>query len=132
MLIFLLTATVITSAAAAALCIASGTEAQALAYQAADGLAIAAAQVRTATSLVRPDMFGYTAAACVFMTFTTTSAVRQRCFGILSNVLFVTYAIAADLHPTLLLHVALLPVNCVYLKRLLQKSWSAPGAEAAK
>ena len=63
------------------------------------------------------DASGYIASALVLLTFCMTSMRPLRMVAIASNVAFIAYAITAHLHPVLLLHSILLPVNAL---RLLQ------------
>jgi hypothetical protein len=57
------------------------------------------------------DVLGYAAAALVLMAFSLRSLVALRAVAIGSNLMFIAYAYGAHLHPVLVLHAALLPVN---------------------
>jgi hypothetical protein len=57
------------------------------------------------------DLLGYAAAALVLLTFLAQSMHTLRAVAIASNVLFIAYALLADLPPVLLLHALLLPLN---------------------
>jgi hypothetical protein len=57
------------------------------------------------------DLLGYAAAALVLLTFLAQSMHTLRAVAIGSNVLFIAYALLADLPPVLLLHALLLPLN---------------------
>jgi hypothetical protein len=66
------------------------------------------------------EMAGYLAALLVFLTFYMKTMVPLRIVGICSNVAFVTYAWLGDLHPILILHMILLPLNCIRLREMLR------------
>ena len=57
------------------------------------------------------DFLGYAAAGLVLATFSLRSMAGLRSAAIASNVMFIAYAISADLIPILILHVLLLPLN---------------------
>jgi hypothetical protein len=57
------------------------------------------------------DLLGYTAAGLVLLTFLAQSMGTLRAVAIASNVMFIAYALLADVPPVLLLHVLLLPLN---------------------
>jgi hypothetical protein len=57
------------------------------------------------------DLLGYAAAALVLLTFVARSMHTLRTVAIASNVMFIAYALLADLPPVLLLHALLLPLN---------------------
>lgn len=61
---------------------------------------------------------GYTASALVLATFSVRSMRALRCIGILSNIAFISYAVAAGLAPILILHLVLLPTNVFRLLQL--------------
>jgi hypothetical protein len=63
------------------------------------------------------DLLGYAASATVLATFCMTSMLRLRLVAIASNILFILFGAMAHIHPVLLLHLVLLPVN---LARLMQ------------
>jgi CRP/FNR family transcriptional regulator, cyclic AMP receptor protein len=60
---------------------------------------------------------GYCASLLVFCAFYMKTMIPLRCVAIASNVAFITYGLAGRLYPVLVLHVVLLPLNCL---RLLQ------------
>ncbi|HJW13384.1 MAG TPA: cyclic nucleotide-binding domain-containing protein, partial [Thermoanaerobaculia bacterium] len=60
---------------------------------------------------------GYLASLLVFCAFYMKTMIPLRCVAIASNVAFITYGFAGRLYPVLVLHVVLLPLNCL---RLLQ------------
>lgn len=60
---------------------------------------------------------GYCASLLVFCAFYMKTMIPLRCVAIASNVAFITYGFAGGLYPVLVLHVVLLPLNCL---RLLQ------------
>jgi hypothetical protein len=57
------------------------------------------------------DLVGYAAAALVVLAFSLHSLVALRSVAIASNLTFIAYASVAHLHPVLVLHAALLPIN---------------------
>src|SRR5688500_4467065 len=57
------------------------------------------------------DLLGYAAAGLVLLTFLAQSMGTLRVVAIASNVMFIGYALLADVTPVLLLHVLLLPLN---------------------
>ena len=61
------------------------------------------------------DLLGYAASAMVLATFCMSSMLSLRLVAIGSNVLFILFGFAAHIHPVLLLHVVLLPVNVARL-----------------
>jgi hypothetical protein len=63
------------------------------------------------------DLVGYAASAMVLATFCTSSMLYLRLVAIGSNILFILFGSMAHIHPVLLLHLVLLPVN---LARLMQ------------
>jgi hypothetical protein len=64
------------------------------------------------------DSVGYIASALVLATFSMTSMRSLRTTAIASNIAFISYAAAADLHPILILHGILLPMNVVRLMQI--------------
>jgi CRP/FNR family transcriptional regulator, cyclic AMP receptor protein len=67
----------------------------------------------------RAEWIGYAAAACVFVTFYMKTMVPLRVAGIISNVLFIAYAYDLPAYPVLILHLALLPLNIIRLRQML-------------
>ena len=61
------------------------------------------------------EVIGYVASVLVFCTFYMKTMIPLRVVGILSNVAFMTYAAGGRIHPVLILHAILLPLNCVRL-----------------
>jgi hypothetical protein len=61
------------------------------------------------------DALGYAASLAVLATFLMRSMVSLRLVAILSNILFVTYGYFAHIHPVLLLHLLLFPINLARL-----------------
>jgi hypothetical protein len=57
------------------------------------------------------DALGYLACALVLATFCMRSIVALRVLAIASNLAFIGYAALAGIHPVLLLHALLLPMN---------------------
>jgi len=66
------------------------------------------------------EMAGYAAALLVFLTFYMKTMVPLRLVGIFSNCIFITYAYLANLHPVLILHLILLPLNGLRLRQMLR------------
>ena len=64
------------------------------------------------------DVLGYAASAMVLATFCMSSMLYLRLVAIGSNVLFILFGLAAHIHPVLLLHLVLLPVNIARLVRV--------------
>ena len=64
------------------------------------------------------DWLGYLAATLVFCSFYARTIVVLRLVAITSNMVFIGYAVAKGLHPVLVLHVVLLPLNCLRLAQL--------------
>ncbi len=69
------------------------------------------------------EVYGYIASALVLATFSMTSIRRLRYVAIASNLAFIYYAVVANLHPVLILHSILLPLN---LYRLMQIEMTTP------
>ena len=68
------------------------------------------------------DALGYVAAVLVLLTFCMRSMVWLRSLAIAGNAAFIGYGVMADIHPVLLLHLALLPVNGWRLLEALRRS----------
>jgi hypothetical protein len=66
------------------------------------------------------DLVGYAASAAVLATFCMTSMLYLRLVALGSNLLFILFGSMAHIHPVLLLHLVLLPVN---IGRLMQLRW---------
>lgn len=76
------------------------------------------------------DILGYAASAAVLATFCMGTMIPLRVLAIASNVLFAAYGYVESLHPVLLLHLLLLPVNTLRLvqaRRLLRNVRDARG-----
>jgi hypothetical protein len=63
------------------------------------------------------DGLGFCASTAVLAGFCMTTMVPLRSFAIASNVLFICYGMFGHIYPVLLLHLALLPINLVKLRR---------------
>src|SRR5215831_6656778 len=61
------------------------------------------------------DWLGYLAAMLVFCSFYARTFVVLRLVAITSNMAFIGYAVAKGLYPVLVLHLVLLPLNCLRL-----------------
>lgn len=72
------------------------------------------------------EILGYAASAAVLAAFLMRDMIPLRIVAILSNVLFVLYGYFRDIHPVMLLHLTLLPINTVRLVALLRLA--GPGA----
>jgi hypothetical protein len=68
------------------------------------------------------DALGYLAAGAVLATFSVRSIKALRALAIISNVLFIAYAVLASLSPVLVLHALLLPLNLLRLREVLSKN----------
>ena len=62
----------------------------------------------------------YVAAVLVFMTFYMKTMVPLRVVGICSNCAFIMYGFLGALHPVLILHLILLPLNSLRLREMLR------------
>ena len=63
------------------------------------------------TGLLDSSTIGYVASALVLAAFGMKDMVNLRIVAICSNIAFITYGIALNLPPVLILHVILLPLN---------------------
>lgn len=75
------------------------------------------------------DLLGYAASALVLITFSARSIVTLRIVAMASNLMFITYALAAQLPPVLLLHLLLLPLNAWRLAQ--DTRWQRPALRPA-
>jgi hypothetical protein len=73
----------------------------------------------------RKDLCGYVTSGLVLTTFSMTSMRRPRVAAIASNLAFIVYALAAHLHPILVVHCILLPL---YVLRFMQIEATLAGA----
>lgn len=64
------------------------------------------------------DALGVAAGVAVIATFYSVAPLKARLLALLSNVLFLAYAIFAGLWPVILLHGLLLPINLYRLRGL--------------
>jgi hypothetical protein len=69
-------------------------------------------------AMVWIDFIGFSAAFSVLASFCMTTIVALRTFALLSNVLFILYGLCAHIYPVLVLHIILLPINVVKLRRI--------------
>lgn len=74
---------------------------------------------------------GYVAALLTFVAFFMKDSVRLRQVALASNVFYAIWAAEIHLIPTLVLHLALFPVNCVRLVQLLRERHAIDRALAA-
>ena len=72
----------------------------------------------TVLNMSQANLFGYAAAALVFVTFWMKTMVPLRVLGIGSNIFFIFYGYLASAYPPLFLHVFLLPLNIVRLREM--------------
>lgn len=61
------------------------------------------------------DVIGYAASIAVLLTFLMRNMLPLRIVAIASNILFLSYGYLAHIPPVFLLHLALLPINCIRL-----------------
>ena len=66
------------------------------------------------------ESLGYVAAGVIFVTFGMKTLIPLRMVAILGNALYLCYGIYADLGNIILLHGALLPLNCLRLRQAIQ------------
>jgi len=66
------------------------------------------------------ELFGYLGALLTLATFSMKTMLRLRVVGIVANLAFITYGVVGAVHPVLLLHLALLPLNIWRLRQLLR------------
>jgi len=57
------------------------------------------------------ELLGYLASLLVLATFCMRGMLSLRVLAIASNLAFIVYAVLAGIHPVLLLHALLLPMN---------------------
>ena len=67
------------------------------------------------------EPIGYLASLLVLATFSVRGMVALRLLAIASNLAFIAYAALAGIHPVLLLHALLLPVNLYRLSQALRE-----------
>lgn len=61
------------------------------------------------------EILGYLACALVLLTFSMRALAPLRAVAIASNLVFIAYAVSAQLMPVLVLHALLLPLNAIRL-----------------
>ena len=76
------------------------------------------------------DLLGYLASLLVLATFCMRRMVALRLLAIGSNVAFIAYAMVAGIHPVLLLHAVLLPMNVWRLVEIVHRRDAADKAGA--
>jgi len=64
------------------------------------------------------ELSGYVASLLVFVAFYMKTMTPLRVVAILSNVAFIAYAVGGHLYPVLILHLVLLPLNCIRLRQM--------------
>lgn len=65
------------------------------------------------------EISGYLASSLVLLTFCMRTMLSLRAIAICSNVGFIIYGVGASIHPVLVLHLILLPLNVAHLVRML-------------
>jgi CRP/FNR family cyclic AMP-dependent transcriptional regulator len=65
------------------------------------------------------EAFGYLASSLVLVTFCMHTMIALRAVAVCSNIAFIVYGIGDGIHPVLLLHLILLPLNAGHLARML-------------
>jgi CRP/FNR family cyclic AMP-dependent transcriptional regulator len=76
------------------------------------------------------DALGYLASLLVLATFCMRRMVALRLLAIASNLAFIVYAMLAGIHPVLLLHALLLPMNVWRLVEIVRGRDAAANAGA--
>lgn len=66
------------------------------------------------------QLLGYLAAFLMFSTFYMKNMIPLRIVGIASNITFIAYTANAHIWPILVLHTALLPMNCLRLAQMVK------------
>jgi CRP/FNR family transcriptional regulator, cyclic AMP receptor protein len=67
------------------------------------------------------DLAGYVAASLVFLAFSMKGIIPLRIVALGSNISFLIYASGLHLMPIVILHLALIPVNCWRLWEVVRK-----------
>ena len=67
------------------------------------------------------ELLGYAASLLVLATFCMRGMVSLRALAIASNLAFIGYAALAGIHPVLLLHALLLPMNVARLLEAMKR-----------
>ena len=78
------------------------------------------------------ELTGYVASLLVFCTFYMKTMIPLRAVAMASNVAFMTYGLAGGIYPVFVLHVILLPLNCLRLyevQRLIRQVRAAAHGE---
>jgi hypothetical protein len=71
------------------------------------------------------DLLGFAAVAAVLAGFCMNSIRHLRVAALASNVLFVLYGLFAHIHPVVILHIILVPINLQKLHRIKSEAYSA-------
>jgi hypothetical protein len=71
------------------------------------------------------DTLGYVAAGAVLATFSVRTIRSLRVLAIISNLLFIAYAVCASLPPVFALHLLLLPLNILRLREVVNSNLRA-------
>lgn len=81
--------------------------------------------------MIRIEFLGYVASLLVLLTFCMRGMVALRVLAIASNLAFIGYAALAGIHPVLLLHAALLPMNAWRLVEIALRRGSVLDSDSA-
>ena len=77
-------------------------------------------------------MLGWSASALMLLAFACPRGRHLRGFAIAANLAFIAYGWLGQMHPILVLHLLLLPVNVVrFAKESRRREQSCPRAESA-
>jgi hypothetical protein len=71
------------------------------------------------------DLLGYAAGAAVLAGFCMNSIRHLRMVAIASNGLFILYGLSAHIHPVVILHMILLPINVMKLHNIRPEACAA-------
>jgi hypothetical protein len=71
------------------------------------------------------DLLGYAAAGAVLAGFCMNSIRHLRMVAIASNGLFILYGLSAHIHPVVILHMILLPINVMKLHNIRPEACAA-------
>jgi hypothetical protein len=64
------------------------------------------------------NLLGFAAALTVLASFCMNAIVSLRSMAVASNLLFMLYGLLGHIYPVLLLHLTLLPINLIKLRRI--------------
>lgn len=78
------------------------------------------------------EAFGYLGGLMTLATFSMKTMLHLRIVGIVANLAFITYGVLGQVHPVLVLHLTLLPLNAWRLRQLLQLTRQIKDISASK